>query len=104
MALPARGVRDTRVAAVVAFYPPTELSRLSSLGFLPAMAHFLGGSPDSVPERYRDLSPVSHVDPADPPTFLAYGGEDQTVPPEQSELLGERLEKAGVTHRLVELS
>ena len=64
------------VAAVVAFYPPTDLSR---------------------------LSPVSHVDPRDPPTFLAYGGADRIVPPGQSELLGERLLEAGVPHRLVEL-
>jgi acetyl esterase/lipase len=62
----------------------------------------LGGSPGVVPGRYRDLSPISRVDPGDPPTFLAYG-DDRIVPPGQSELLGERLEKAGVAHRLVEL-
>src|SRR5919112_1448655 len=94
----ARGVRDTRVAAVAAFYPPTDLSRLASMGYLGGMNGFVGGSRGTVPGRYRDLSPVSHVDPGDPPTFLAYGGDDQTVPPGQSELLGERLEKAGVAH------
>jgi acetyl esterase/lipase len=99
----ARGVRDTRVAAVAAFYPPTDLSRLASMGYLGGMNGFVGGSRGTVPGRYRDLSPVSHVDPGDPPTFLAYGGDDQTVPPGQSELLGERLEKAGVAHRLLEL-
>jgi len=99
----ARGVRDTRVAAVAAFYPPTDLSRLASMGYLPGMGRFLGGSPGAVPERYRNLSPVSHVDPGDPPTFLAYGGDDQTVPPGQSELLGKRLREDGVPHRLVEL-
>jgi acetyl esterase/lipase len=99
----ARDVRDTGVAAVVAFYPPTELSRLSSMGYLPGMDHFLGGSPGTVSGRYRHLSPVSHVDPGDPPTFLAYGGADRIVPPGQSELFAERLREAGVTHRLVEL-
>jgi len=43
------------------------------------------------------------IDPGDPPTFLAYGGDDQIVPPEQSELLGEQLREAGVPHRLVKL-
>ncbi len=99
----ARDVRDTGVAAVVAFYPPTDLSRLSSIGYLPGMDRFLGGSPGAVPGRYRHLSPVSHVDPDDPPTFLAYGGADRIVPPGQSELLGEQLQEAGVPHRLVEL-
>jgi acetyl esterase len=99
----ARHVRDTGVAAVVAFYPPTELSRLSSMGYLGGMDRFLGGSPGTVPGRYRLLSPVTHVDPGDPPTFLAYGGADRIVPPGQSELLAERLREAGVPHRLVEL-
>jgi acetyl esterase len=99
----ARDVRDTGVAAVVAFYPPTDLARLSFMGYLGGMDRFLGGSPGTVPGRYRHLSPVSHVDPADPPTFLAYGGADRIVPPRQSQLLGERLLEAGVPHRLVEL-
>ena len=99
----ARDVRDTGVAAVVAFYPPTDLSRLSSMGYLGGMDGFVGGSLGTVPERYRHLSPVSRVDPGDPPTFLAHGGDDRTVPPGQSELRGVRLREAGVTHRLVEL-
>jgi acetyl esterase/lipase len=99
----ARDVRDTGVAAVVAFYPPTDLARLSSMGYLGGMDRFLGGSRSTVPGRYRHLSPVSHVDPADPPTFLAYGGADRIIPPGQSQLLGERLLEAGVPHRLVEL-
>jgi acetyl esterase/lipase len=99
----ARNVRDTGVAAVVAFYPPTDLSRLSSMGYLPGMDRFLGGSRGTVPERYRHLSPFSHVGPTDPPTFLAYGGADRIVPPGQSQLLGERLREASVPHRLVKL-
>jgi acetyl esterase len=99
----ARDVRDTGVAAVVAFYPPTDLVRLSSMGYLGGMDRFLGGSPGTVPGRYRHLSPVSHVDPGDPPTFLAHGRADRIVPPGQSELFAERLREAGVPHRLVEL-
>ena len=61
-------------------------------------------SRSTLPKRYRHLSPVSRVDPGDPLTFLAYGVNDQTVPPGQSELLGEQLREAGVPHRLVKLS
>jgi acetyl esterase len=99
----ARDVRDTTVAAVAAFYAPTDLSRLSSMGYLPGMDLFLGGSLGTVPGRYHELSPISHVDPDDPPTFLAYGRDDRIVPPGQSELFAERLREVGVTHRLVEL-
>jgi len=71
----ARNVRDTGVAAVVAFYPPTDLSRLSSMGYLGGMDRFLGGSMGAVSGRYHHLSPVSRVDPGDPSTFLAYGDD-----------------------------
>jgi acetyl esterase len=99
----AGNVGDRGVAAVVGFYSPTDLPRLASDGYLPGMDGFVGGSLGAVPGRYRHLSPVSHVDPSDPPTFLAYGGADRIVPPGQSALLGERLREAGVPHRLVEL-
>ena len=99
----APGTRDTGVAAVAAFYPPTDLARLSRQGYLGGIDRFLGGAPGAVPGRYRLLSPVSRVDPGDPPTFLAHGGDDDIVPPEESEHLAGRLREAGVPHRLVEL-
>ena len=99
----ARYPHDPGVAAVVAFYPPTDLTRLSSRGYLPGLDRFLGGTPKVVPERYRLLSPVTRVDPRDPPTFLVHGGDDQIVPSRQSELLAARLREAGVPHHLVEL-
>ena len=98
-----RNVQNTGVAAVAAFYPPTDLSRLSSMGYLGGMDRFLGGSRGTVPGRYRLLSPVSRVDPGDPTTFLAHGGGDQIVPPAESELLAEQLQKSGVPYRLVKL-
>jgi acetyl esterase len=99
----ARNVQDTGVAAVAAFYPPTDLARLSSLGYLGGIDRFLGGTQGTVPGRHRLLSPVSRVDSGDPPTFLAHGGEDRIVPPGQSELLAGRLRGVGVPYRLVEL-
>jgi acetyl esterase/lipase len=98
-----RNVQDTGVAAVAALYPPTDLARLSSLGYLGGMERFLGGTQAALPGRYRLLSPVSRVDPGDPTTFLTHGGDDQIVPPGESELLAEQLKEAGVPHRLVKL-
>lgn len=62
-----------------------------------------GATPESEPELYLLASPTSHVDSADPPTFLAHGAADQWAPPEQSELPATLLEEAGVPHRLIEL-
>ena len=109
---PSCGVRDTSVAAVAAFYPPTDLTRYyqtqwpwwkPNLPGIGAIRDFVGGTLESIPDRYRLASPTYHVDPGDPPTFLTHGGEDQWVPPEQSELLANRLEEAGVPHRFIEL-
>ncbi len=99
----ARNAQDTGVAAVAAFYPPTDLARLSSMGYLGGMDRFLGGTQGVFPERYRLSSPVARLDPGDPPTFLVHGGEDRIVPPGESELLEERLQEVGVPHRLVKL-
>ncbi len=98
-----RKEQGTVVAAVAAFYPPTDLARLSSLDYLGGMDRFLGGTRGVFPERYRLSSPVARVDSGDPPTFLVHGGDDEIVPSGESELLAGRLREASVSHRLVEL-
>jgi acetyl esterase/lipase len=106
---PSCGVSDTGVEAVAAFYSATDLTHETqwpwwrpSLGG--SVKDSTGADVDFVAEGDRRLaSPISHVDPRDPPTFLAHGGADQWSPPEQSVLLADRLEEAGVPHRLIEL-
>jgi acetyl esterase/lipase len=108
---PSCAVPDTGVKAVAAFYPPTDFTRLDqtqwpwwrpSLGS--SVKDSTGTDIDYVAEGdRRRASPVSHVDPGDPPTFLAHGGQDQFSPSEQSILLANRLEEEGVPHRLIEL-
>lgn len=57
-----------------------------------------GGYDES--ELHRHLtSPIFHVDPGDPPTFLAHGSHDQFAPLEQSQLLMDRLAEKGVPQR-----
>lgn len=96
---------------MAAFYPPTDLIRFDETQWpwwRPSLASAAkdstGSDADYVTEADGRLaSPTSHVDPRDPPTFLAHGGQDQISPPEQSVLLANRLEETGVPHRLVEL-
>ena len=106
---PSCDVRDTGVEAVAVFYAATDQAGLDewqppwwrpSLGdeYDPA-----GVGIESAEEPFLFTSPTSHVDPADPPTFLAQGRADQVTPPEQAELLANRLEDEGVPHRLVRL-
>jgi acetyl esterase/lipase len=105
-------VEDTGVSSVAAFYPPTDLKRLYSMEWpwsspnvvgLSSTRRFLGGTPTTHPGRYRISSPINHVDPDDPSTFLVHGGADRLVPLEQSELLAKELQETGVPYRFVQL-
>jgi acetyl esterase/lipase len=98
------------VSAVAALYPVTDLTAYYdtptrwldwSLDVQGLTARFVGGTPTTVPDRYRLASPVTHVDHGDPPTFLAHGTHDQVVPTSQSTRLAQRLRQADVPHRLV---
>jgi acetyl esterase/lipase len=107
---PSCDVPDGGVEAVAAFYAPTDLRLDETQGpwWRPNLGSSVrdstGGAPDFVAEGDRRLaSPTSHVDPGSPPTFLTHGGLDQFVSPEQSVLLADRLDEAGVPSRLVEL-
>jgi acetyl esterase len=106
---PSCDVPDTGVEAVAAFYPLTDQKRLDEMqwpwwrpNLTSSVEDPTEGTPENELER-RLASPVSHADPGDTPTFLTHGGTDQWMPPEQSKLLANRLEEAGVPHRLIEL-
>lgn len=83
-----------RVAAVVAYYPPTDLrgivgpsQRFPALDFDPALA--------------EGVSPLLHVTPDDPPTLLIHGDKDELVKLKQSEQIHEAFRKTGVTSEMI---
>lgn len=83
------------VRAVVALYPPTDLTareRNSMIFGHPFSTH---------PELYRAASPLLQVTKDFPPTLLLHGTADATVPHEQSQLLAARFAELGVPHELV---
>lgn len=49
----------------------------------------------------RSISPINHVTPDDAPTLFIHGDADQIVPLQQSEIMVDKLKKAGVDARLV---
>ena len=85
-----------RVAAVVAYFPPTDLRnivgpsrRFPALEFDPALA--------------ESVSPFLHVTRDDAPTLLVHGDRDTLVKLKQSEQVHEAFQKAGVTSELIVL-
>ena len=90
---------SSEVAAVAAIYAPTvffaEGTERTS-GSLPFMVLAEGGDADAA----ALASPVAHVSPSFPPTFLAHGTTDTTVPVSASLRMYEELVAVGVPTEL----
>jgi acetyl esterase/lipase len=101
------GLHDTvggrpGVAAVAAWYPPTDLPAIApALGADPGApdsreALLLGGPVTDRPEAARAASPVRQVHAGAPPFLLLHGEADRSVPCDQSRRLHRALVGAGV--------
>lgn len=82
-----------RVAAVVAYFPPTDLAAL-------LQGRPKGGAIDFEDRLYASVSPILSVDPRDPPVLMLHGDADRGVPLAQSQAMHAALDKAGVENRL----
>ena len=61
----------------------------------------LGGTPEQVPEQYRRASPLSYIRKANPPVLFLQGDKDTSSPPEQAQLLAERMHAVGAPCTLI---
>lgn len=89
---------DTRVAAVVAYFPPTDLRG------------WVNPAPDSNTsypalrfevEKAPAYSPLLHVTPDDPPTLLIHGDKDPLVTLDHSQKILAEFQKQHVTAELI---
>jgi len=114
---------SSRVQAVACFFPPTDFLNYGKPGdekihptdhAPPFRAAFdyreLDKAsrlwvpitdPKRLQEIARQISPVSHVTPDDPPTLIIHGDQDPLVPLQQSQRIVEEFKKAGVETNLV---
>ncbi|RAI84778.1 alpha/beta hydrolase [Algoriphagus yeomjeoni] len=93
------------VTAVVAFFPPTDLAELYDYSFLTitGLGGLLGSSPMENPTAYANSSPITFIDGESVPTIFFHGTADNVVPFSQSEILEEKLSKAGVKHEFTKV-
>ena len=85
----AQGADDATVAAIVAYFPPTDIRPLVGVrDRFPAL--------NFPPEQAAAISPILFVTSDDPPTKLIHGDTDRLVPIGNSENLQRELDKAGV--------
>ena len=64
----------------------------------PFTEEFIGATWAEAPDTYVDASPVSHVDPDDPPLLVIHGALDGSVSVQNSDSLARHLDEAGVTY------
>jgi len=97
--------QSSRVQAICAFYPPTDLNQLvtnpkwrtspdSDIGKL------LGGPLEQNLDKAARANPVNYITPDDTPFYLVHGDKDTMVRLDQSKILHEALLKAGVESTL----
>jgi len=98
------------VAAVVSYYGPVDLAdgyrnppRPDPLDVRSIEEALLGGTPDQVPERYREASPITYVSRRLPPSLLIYGSRDHIVLPRYGAMLDDRLRATGATSVFMEI-
>ena len=84
---------SNRVAAVAAYFPPTELKGYVGDKRFPAL-HF-----DK--SKSRSVSPIHHVTSDDAPTLLLHGGKDTLVTPDHSEKILKAFQEQNVPARLI---
>jgi acetyl esterase/lipase len=114
---------SARVQAVACFFPPTDFLNYGQTGralirptdhgpafraafdyreFDPQSRLYVPVTdPEKLRQIARQISPIAHVSPDDPPTLILHGDADPLVPIQQSETMVEALKRAGVEATLV---
>jgi acetyl esterase/lipase len=104
-----RAEADTRVQAVVAFAPPTDLVADNERrgGLTPSMRGLFGFETTNITDAARvvlkENSPLTYVVPGLPPFLLINGSADKTVPFGQTENFTKALQAANVDCTLISI-
>jgi acetyl esterase/lipase len=61
-----------------------------------AMKAFYGGTPDEIPRRYDEASPIKRLTKSTPPMLFLHGDQDRCVSHEQALAMVKRLDELGV--------
>jgi dipeptidyl aminopeptidase/acylaminoacyl peptidase len=70
----------------------------------PMTAEMMGGTPDEIPEKYWQRSPINAVDRIRIPLLIVQGLRDPNVTPANTRLIVERLQANQICHQLLEFA
>ena len=100
--------QSSRIQAVCDWFGPSDFLRMDDTSG--TKDHDASDSPESQligapiqenPDKVAYANPITYVTPDDPPFLIMHGDQDRTVLPNQSELLHQALEAAGVDTTLI---
>jgi acetyl esterase/lipase len=99
-----------RVLGVISYYAPTDLTWdyknpciPDVIETRPTLENYLGGTPDTVPNVFKDASPTDALTKEGPGTLIFQGGHDQVVDKQNAKLLIAKLEEKHVPYTYVYL-
>jgi acetyl esterase/lipase len=99
---------SSRVQAIVAWFPPTDLINwgmpegYKTLDKLrPGLLKSFFGEITDLEAQLKSISPIEQVTSDDPPLLLIHGDRDLTVPLQQSRLMKDKYERAGLSVELI---
>jgi len=93
-----------KIKVVLDFYGPSDFLALKgndSNDPRNPVTLLLGGPVNDNPGKAKTASPVTYIDKNDPPFLIVQGEKDESVNPDQSISLSEKLKSAGVKNDLI---
>ena len=85
---------SSAVQAVIDLYGPVDFTVAETRDH-PLLTGFMQGTYEQVPDKFVKASPITYLDPRDPPTLIIHGTIDSLVPVEQSDMLAEKMKAMG---------
>jgi acetyl esterase/lipase len=94
---------SSRVTCVVALYAPQDLTVPFGIeaGAEALILNLIGQSREAAPEKFREASPLYHIDQFAVPFLIFHGTLDPIVPVDQAERFHVALQKAGIASELI---
>lgn len=85
---------SSAVQAVIDLYGPVDFT-IKETRDHPLLTGFMQGTYEQFPDKFVKASPITYLDPKDPPTLIFHGTIDSLVPVKQSDMLAERFQQMG---------
>lgn len=96
---------DPKIAAIIDFFGPTDLTAMFQKPWHPYVPFVLqmitGTTPSQNALLYQESSPINYVNAYSAPTLILHGSNDSVVNVSQSKALKNKLDDAGVKNELV---